>query len=62
MLASIQPIDLRNVDLRAGAEPLAILSPAALTVSAQEFVMSCAAPLHEVYRTGAAHPGSLHAA
>jgi O-antigen ligase len=40
MLASIQRIDLRNVDLRALAEPLAILSPVALIVSGQEFVMS----------------------
>lgn len=45
MLGSIQRIDLRNVDLRAVAEPLAILSPLALIVSAQEFVMSCVALL-----------------
>jgi O-antigen ligase len=40
MLASIQRIDLRNIDLRAVAEPLALLSPLALIVSGQEFVMS----------------------
>jgi O-antigen ligase len=40
MLASFQRVDLRNVDLRALAEPLAILSPLALIVSGQEFVMS----------------------
>jgi hypothetical protein len=62
MLASIQRIDLPDVDSRGGAEPLAILSPAALTVSAREIVMSCVSPLREVYRTAAAHPGSWHAA
>jgi O-antigen ligase len=45
MLASIQGIGWRNLDLRALAEPLAILSPLALIVSGQEFVMSCVALL-----------------
>jgi O-antigen ligase len=45
MLASIQRIDLKTLDLRALAEPLAILSPIALIVSGQEFVMSCVALL-----------------
>jgi O-antigen ligase len=40
MLASLQRIDWRNMDLRAVAEPLAIVSPIALIVSGQEFVMS----------------------
>jgi O-antigen ligase len=49
MLASIQRIDWRNVDLRALAEPLAVLSPVALIFSAQEPVMSCVALLFVVH-------------
>ena len=49
MLASIQRIDWRNVDLRAMAEPLAILSPLALIVSGQEFVMSGVALLFALH-------------
>jgi O-antigen ligase len=45
MLAAIQRIDLRNVELRALAEPLAILSPIALVVSGQEVVMTLVALL-----------------
>jgi hypothetical protein len=45
MLASLQRIDLRTIELRALAEPLAILSPIALIVSGQEFAMSCVAIL-----------------
>src|SRR5579872_4390574 len=40
MLASLQRIDWRNIDLRAPAELLAILSPIALIFSAQEFAMT----------------------
>ena len=40
MFASIQRLDWKTVDLRAVAEPLAILSPLALIVGGQEFVMA----------------------
>jgi len=40
MTTAFQEIDIRKLDLRALAEPLAILSPLALIVSAQEVVMS----------------------
>ena len=45
MLASLQRIDWRNMDLRAVAERLAIMTPIALIFSAQEFVMSAVAIL-----------------
>ena len=40
MLASIQRLDWKALDLRAIAEPLAVLSPLALIVGGQEFVMA----------------------
>jgi O-antigen ligase len=40
MAVAFQDIDIRKFDLRAVAEPLAVLSPLALIVSAQEIVMS----------------------
>jgi len=43
MRSWIRPIDLRALDLRAVAEPIAILSPVALIVSAQEPVMTLVA-------------------